>query len=47
MKNLKKHKSSFENTEFVFYDFGWIKTYDGREDYSENRWVTIFRLPAD
>ena len=40
-QNLKKHGVSFEDAMFVFYDSGRIETYDGREDYGEDRWVTI------
>ena len=40
-KKLNKHGISFEDAELVFYDSGRIETYDGREDYHENRWVTI------
>ena len=40
-QNLKKHGVSFEDAELVFYDAGRIETYDGREDYGEDRWVTI------
>lgn len=40
-QNLKKHGVAFEDAELVFYDSGRIETYDGREDYSEDRWATI------
>ncbi|MCL2298360.1 MAG: BrnT family toxin [Proteobacteria bacterium] len=39
--NLKKHGVAFEDAEHVFYDLGRIERYDGREDYGEDRWVTI------
>lgn len=39
--NLKNHGVSFEDAALVFYDHGRIETYDGREDYSEDRWATI------
>jgi uncharacterized DUF497 family protein len=39
--NLQKHGVAFEDAELVFYDFGRIERYDGREDYGEDRWVTI------
>ena len=39
--NLQKHGVSFEDAALVFYDHGRIETYDGREDYSEDRWATI------
>ncbi len=41
VRNLKKHGVSFEDAELVFYDAGRIEAYDGREDYEEDRWVTI------
>jgi uncharacterized DUF497 family protein len=40
-KNLNKHHVSFEDAELVFYDPGRIEFYDGREDYGEDRWVTV------
>jgi uncharacterized DUF497 family protein len=39
--NLHKHGVDFEVAQFVFHDFGRIERYDGREDYGEDRWVTI------
>ena len=39
--NLKTHGVAFEDAVLVFYDHGRIETYDGREDYSEDRWATI------
>ena len=40
-RNLKKHGVSFEDAKFVFYDYGRIEAYDGRDEYGEDRWVTI------
>lgn len=40
-RNLSKHGVSFEDAELVFYDTGRIETYDGRDDYGEDRWATI------
>jgi len=40
-QNLKKHGVSFEDAKLFFYDPGRIETYDGREDYGEDRWATI------
>lgn len=40
-QNLKKHGVSFEDAALVFYDAGRVETYDGREDYGEDRWATI------
>ena len=40
-QNLKKHGVSFEDAGLVFYDAGRVEAYDGREDYGEDRWVTI------
>ncbi len=46
-RNLRKHGVSFEDAVLVFYDSGRIETYDGREDYGEDRWATIgFAYPA-
>jgi len=39
--NLQKHGIAFEDAERVFYDAGRIERYDGREDYGEDRWITI------
>ena len=39
--NLNKHGVSFEDAALVFYDAGRIEAYDGREDYREDRWVTL------
>lgn len=39
--NFKKHGIYFEDAKFVFGDPGRIETYDGRQDYSEDRWATI------
>lgn len=40
-RNLKKHGVSFEDAGLVFYDMGRIEAHDGREDYEEDRWMTI------
>lgn len=39
--NLQKHGISFDDAALVFYDDGRIESYDGRQDYGEDRWVTI------
>ncbi|MDR2188898.1 MAG: BrnT family toxin [Azonexus sp.] len=39
--NLQKHGVAFEDALLVFYDPGRTERYDGREDYGEDRWVTI------
>jgi uncharacterized DUF497 family protein len=39
--NLQKHGVAFEDAALVFYDTGRIESYDGREDYNEDRWATI------
>ncbi|MDR2838292.1 MAG: BrnT family toxin [Azonexus sp.] len=39
--NLKDHGVSFDDATLVFYDYGRVETYDGREDYGEDRWVTV------
>jgi uncharacterized DUF497 family protein len=41
MRNLQKHGVAFEDAALVFYDAGRIEAYDKREDYTEDRWVTI------
>jgi uncharacterized DUF497 family protein len=40
-RNLKKHGVSFEDAARVFLDTGRLETYDGREDYGEDRWATL------
>lgn len=40
-RNLQKHGVAFEDAALVFYDQGRIESYDGREDYAEDRWATI------
>lgn len=45
-QNLQKHGVAFEDAALVFYDDGRIETYDGREDYSEDRWATIGLAPG-
>jgi len=39
--NLQKHGVSFEDAALVFYDDRRIESYDGRDDYGEDRWATI------
>jgi uncharacterized DUF497 family protein len=39
--NLRKHQVSFEEAARVFLDPNRIETYDGQEDYGEDRWKTI------
>ncbi|MDR3055872.1 MAG: BrnT family toxin [Zoogloeaceae bacterium] len=39
--NLKRHGVCFEDAELVFYDENRLEIYDGREDYGEDRWITI------
>ena len=39
--NLQKHGVSFDDATLVFYDSGRIETYDGRGNFSEDRWATI------
>lgn len=39
--NYSKHLVAFDDAMLVFYDSGRIETYDGREDYGEDRWATI------
>jgi len=39
--NLRKHRVSFEEAAHVFNDPGRIETYDNRDDYGEDRWVTV------
>ena len=45
--NLQKHGIAFEDAERVFCDDGRVESYDGRESYGEDRWMTIgFAYPA-
>jgi len=39
--NFKEHGVAFEDAKFVFADLGRVESYDGREDYGEDRWTTI------
>ena len=39
--NWQKHGVTFEDAALVFFDPWRIETYDGRADYSEDRWATI------
>jgi uncharacterized DUF497 family protein len=39
--NLRKHGVAFEDAVLVFGDLCRMEYHDGREDYGEDRWVTI------
>ncbi len=39
--NLRKHHVSFEDAARVFLDPNRIETFDGREAYGEDRWITM------
>jgi uncharacterized DUF497 family protein len=39
--NLQKHAITFEDAALVFSDPGRIEIYDDREDYGEDRWITV------
>jgi len=39
--NLRKHGVAFEDAARVFLDPNRIETFDGREDYGEDRWRTV------
>jgi hypothetical protein len=39
--NQRKHGFSFDVAARVFLDPGRIEMYDDREDYGEDRWITI------
>lgn len=39
--NLQNHGITFEDAERVFCDDRRIEAYDGRENYGEDRWMTI------
>ena len=39
--NLRKHGVAFEDAVLVFYDYGRIEVHDGRQDYGEDRWLTV------
>lgn len=41
--NLRKHGVSFEDAMWVFADPGRVELLDDREDYGEDRWMTIGR----
>ena len=41
VSNQRKHGVSFEVAARVFLDTGRIEMYDDREDYGEDRWITI------
>ena len=40
-KNLRKHGVSFDDAVRVFWDTHRIESFDGREAYGEDRWITI------
>lgn len=39
--NLIKHRVAFEDAVLAFYDLHRLDRYDGREDYGEDRFLTI------
>ena len=39
--NLRKHRVSFEDAARVFLDPDRIETFDGRNEYGEDRWKTL------
>lgn len=39
--NQRKHGLSFDAAARVFLDPGRIEMYDDREDYGEDRWITL------
>ena len=39
--NRRKHGATFDVAARVFLDPGRIEIYDDREDYDEDRWITI------
>lgn len=39
--NLKKHGVSFDVAARIFYDMDRLDRHDGREDYGEDRFITI------
>jgi uncharacterized DUF497 family protein len=41
VSNRRKHGVSFDVAAYVFLDPGRIEVYDDREDYGEDRWITI------
>ena len=44
--NQGKHGLSFDVASRVFLDSGRIEVYDDREDYGEDRWITIGAVNA-
>jgi len=44
--NLRKHGILFEDAARVFFDFGRIEIYDGRDNYGEDRWAVIGMVRA-
>lgn len=41
LSNQRKHGISFDLASLVFFDAQRIERYDGRENYGEDRWITI------
>lgn len=41
LSNQHKHGINFELASLVFFDPLRIERYDGRENYGEDRWITI------
>ena len=39
--NLRKHRVGFEEAARVFLDPNRIETFDGQNDYGEDRWKTV------
>jgi uncharacterized DUF497 family protein len=39
--NLRKHGMAFEDAAYVFLDSGRIDMVDDRDDYGEERWLSI------
>ncbi len=39
--NLDKHEVGFDEASRVFLDLNRIETFDGRNDYGEDRWKTV------
>ena len=46
-RNKSKHGVSFERASAVFSDFAAEDFLDGREDYGEERWLTIGMAQGD
>jgi uncharacterized DUF497 family protein len=45
-RNKEKHGVSFELARFVFLDPCRIEDFDAREDYGEDRWITVGRVDS-